>query len=299
MKVLDVQGAMKQRGHRETLSGINLTVAAGERVALLGHNGAGKTTLMKIILGLTAMDRGTVMIRGQTVGSAQARSDVAYLPESVAFHPVLSGREQLHHFARLKGESSTSADTLLERVGLADDAERRVANYSKGMCQRLGLAQALLGRPALALLDEPTSGLDPVARWQFYELVDELAAAGGAILLSSHVLTEMEAKTDRIAILRKGRLVADDSLAALRRAAGLPVRLQIAGRPGSVETLLSNFGGRRINGRSIELKCREGEKLDNLSALGAARNLVEDIEVIPPGLDELYRHFSLEEGSDK
>jgi len=188
---------------------------------------------------------------------------------------------------------------LLERVGLADDAERRVANYSKGMCQRLGLAQALLGRPALALLDEPTSGLDPVARWQFYELVDELAAAGGAILLSSHVLTEMEAKTDRIAILRKGRLVADDSLAALRRAAGLPVRLQIAGRPGSVETLLSNFGGRRINDRSIELKCREDEKLDNLSALGAARNLVEDIEVIPPGLDELYRHFSLEEGSDK
>lgn len=296
MNALEIRGAVKRRGDRVAVAKIDLCVEAGERVALLGHNGAGKTTLMRMILGITNIDAGTISIFGEAPGTQAARRMTAYLPESVAFHPALSGREQLCHFARLRGEPSSRADDLLARVGLDQDADRRIRTYSKGMCQRLGLAQALLGRPRLALLDEPTSGLDPVARWQFYELVDELAGAGGAVLLSSHALTEMEAKTDRIAILRAGQLVANDSIEALRRAAGLPVRLRITSQPDHVESLITTLGGRRLNGRAIELQCSEVDKVDSLAAVSSVREFIEDIDIIPAGLDELYRHFSVEEG---
>jgi len=292
MTVLQIAGATKRYGNRETVSDVSLTVNAGERIALLGHNGAGKTTLMRMILGLTPIDGGQISILGHAPGSNGASRLTAFLPESVAFHRSLSGREQLRHFARLRGEPVARADELLERVGLGADADRRIATYSKGMGQRLGLSQALLGQRQLSLLDEPTSGLDPIARWEFYKVVDEIAASGGAVVMSSHALTELEARTDRIAILRAGKLVANDSLETLRREAGLPVRLHIAGRPDSADALISNLGGRPINGRSVELACREEEKMSYLTAVNAVSHLVEDIEIIPPGLDELYRHFS-------
>ncbi len=292
MTVLSIDGAVKRRGDRQTIKDVSLTVQAGERVALLGHNGAGKTTLIQMILGLTAIDGGHITVAGHRPGSIEARRRTAFLPENVAFHRALTGKEQLRHFARLRGQPPSRADDLLERVGLADDADRRIATYSKGMGQRLGLAQALLAPPGLALLDEPTSGLDPIARWQFYALVEELAAAGGAVLLSSHALTELEARTDRIAILRAGSLVADGSLDALRRLAQLPIRLRIAARQQGTEALVAKIGGRPINGRAVELICSSDEKLERLAAVSAVRHLVEDVEIIPPGLDELYRHFS-------
>ncbi len=295
MTALAIEHAVKRRDGRETVADVSLAVDAGERVALLGHNGAGKSTLMKLTLGLTPLDGGSISVVGHAPGSIAARRAVAYLPENVAFHRSLSGREQLRHFARLKGEPVARADALLERVGLAADADRRIGTYSKGMCQRLGLAQALLGRPRLSLLDEPTSGLDPVARWELYALIDELAADGTAVLLSSHALTELEARTDRIAILRAGRLVADDSLDALRRAAALPIRLRIAGKPDSAAELVSSLGGRRINGRAVELVCRQEDKMARLASVNALGHLVEDIDIVPPGLDDLYRHFSKDE----
>ncbi|MHA1563934.1 MAG: ABC transporter ATP-binding protein [Alphaproteobacteria bacterium] len=292
MTVLRIENAVKIRGDRETVSHVSLDVAPGERIALLGHNGAGKTTLIRMILGLTPMDGGHISIAGHAPGSLEARRTTAFLPENVAFHPALTGKEQLRHFARLRGESASRADDLLERVGLKDDADRRIAAYSKGMRQRLGLAQALLGHPRLSLLDEPTSGLDPIARWDFYDLVEEFAASGGAVLLSSHALTELEARTDRIVILRSGKLVANGNLESLRRAAELPLRLRIVGRPDSAESLIANLGGQRINGCSVELACPIEQKMERLAAVNAIRDLVEDIEIIPPGLDDLYRHFS-------
>ncbi len=297
MTVLEIERAIKRRGERETVSDVSLQVEAGERVALLGHNGAGKTTLMRMILGQTAIDSGRIRVAGLAPQSADARRVTAYLPENVVFHRALSGREQLRHFARLRGEPAARADVLLERVGLADDADRRIATYSKGMCQRLGLAQAQLGRPQLSLLDEPTSGLDPIARWEFYELIDEIAKAGGAVLLSSHALTEMEARTDRIAILRAGKLVANDSLNGLRRAASLPIRLRVSSKHERSDALLSRLGGRAINGRMVELACSQREKMARLAAVNAVQHLVEDVEIISPGLDDLYRHFSRKGGS--
>jgi Cu-processing system ATP-binding protein len=278
------------------LTDVSLSVAEGERVALLGHNGAGKSTLMKIVLGLIPATSGEVRIAGAAPGSYSARDVTAYLPESAAFHPALTGREQIALYLRLRGERAAEAGGLLERVGLGHAADRRIGTYSKGMRQRVGLAQALIGRPKLMVLDEPTSGLDPVSRREFYGILDDLAREGAAILLSSHALTEVEARTDRIAILSKGRLVANDSLAALRREAGLPIHIQVAARPDAVSDVAERLAGQRVNGVRVDLTCRHGDKLARLGQIAGLGGLIEDVEVIPPSLEDLYTHFSRRAG---
>ncbi len=276
----------------KALDDVGFTVAAGERVALLGHNGAGKSTLMKIVLGLIPATSGQITVCGAAPGSADARRRVAYLPENVAFHPALTGLEMIRFYLRLRGESPKAAMGLLERVGLAPAAKRRIGTYSKGMRQRVGLAQALIGRPRLLVLDEPTSGLDPVSRRDFYAMLDGLAAEGAAILLSSHALTEVEARTDRIVILSKGRLVANDTLAALRRQAALPTRLQVIAVPGAADRVAAELAAGRRNGVTVDLTCAHDQKLARLGQIAGLGALVEDVEVIPPSLEDLYSHFS-------
>nr|HRO15743.1 ABC transporter ATP-binding protein [Paracoccus sp. (in: a-proteobacteria)] len=189
MSSLTLSRLTRRFGAVAALQDVSFSVEPGERVALLGHNGAGKSTLMKIVLGLIPATSGTVEVLGAAPGSGAARLGTAYLPENVAFHPALTGREQIRTYLALRGASAAQAGELLERVGLADAADRRIGTYSKGMRQRIGLAQALIGQPRLLVLDEPTSGLDPVSRREFYALLDGLAAEGAAILLSSHALT--------------------------------------------------------------------------------------------------------------
>jgi len=287
-----IRDAVKRQRDVETVSGVNLTLKPGERVALLGHNGAGKTTLIRMILGLTRIDGGSISVFGATPGDASARCWTAYLPEAVAFHKSLTGREQLGLFAKLAGEARTAADTLLERVGLSEAADRRIGTWSKGMRQRLGLAQVLLGRPRLALLDEPTSGLDPISRYDFYSIVDDLVAEGAAVLVSSHALTELEARTDRIAILRKGRLVTEDSLAGLRDRARLPIRLIVTTIDGESDQVATRLGGAQVNCRGVELSCDAGEKMRQLAQITELGGLIEDVDVVPPTLEDLYRHFA-------
>ncbi len=283
-------------GAVEALLDVSVSVAEGERVALLGHNGAGKSTLMKIVLGLIPATSGTVHIAGAAPGSRAAREVAAYLPENAAFHPALTGREQIALYLRLRGEPAAKAGGLLERVGLDHAVDRRIGTYSKGMRQRVGLAQALIGRPRLLVLDEPTSGLDPVSRRDFYGILDELAAGGAAILLSSHALTEVEARTDRIAILSKGRLVANDSLAALRREAGLPIHIQVAARPDTVGDVADRLSGTRVNGVRVDLTCTHADKLSRLGQIAGLGGMIDDVEVIPPSLEDLYTHFSRRTG---
>lgn len=295
--VLRISGASKSRGPIRVLEGVSLNVAAGQRIALLGHNGAGKTTLMKAILGLTSLGDGNILIGGNAPGSARARAATAYLPESVTFHAALTGREQLALFARLAGAGTADVAPLLGRVGLADAADRRIGTYSKGMRQRLGLAQVLLGRPTLALLDEPTSGLDPISRHELYAIIDEMAAQGTAVLIASHTLTEVEARTDRIAILRQGRLVADDTLANLTRGAGLPIRLRVRAAPDCADRVARETGGNRVNGTHVEFHCAADGKMAALRRLSAMGDQVADIDMHPPGLEDLYRHYATGEGS--
>lgn len=292
MPNLTLSHLTKTFGATRALHDVSFTVAPSERIALLGHNGAGKSTLMKIVLGLIPYDGGTVQVLGAAPGDRAARRQVAYLPENVAFHPALTGLEQIRTYLRLRGEPASDAMALLERVGLAEAAKRRIGTYSKGMRQRVGLAQALIGKPRLLVLDEPTSGLDPVSRREFYTTLDGLAADGASILLSSHALTEVEARTDRIVILSKGKMVANASLNDLRRQAALPIQMHVLTRAGMADNVAENLGGVRFNGASVSLSCSPDQKLARLKQVTALGGLIEDVEVIPPSLEDIYTHFS-------
>lgn len=284
----------KAFGGVKALSDVSLAVEPGERVALLGHNGAGKSTLMKVILGLIAPDGGDITVCGAAPG--KARSKVAYLPENAAFHSALTGLEQITYYMRLRGEATSGAMDLLDRVGLGHAAKRRIGTYSKGMRQRVGLAQALIGHPRLLVLDEPTSGLDPVSRRDFYELLDGLAADGASILLSSHALTEVEARTDRLLILSGGRMVAEGSLPELRREAALPVSMQITALNGYDTDIMAALPDAiRLNG-GLHLNCTQEDKLATLARISAMQEKVADLEVIPPSLEDIYSHFSRRDG---
>ena len=188
---------------------------------------------------------------------------------------------------------------LLDRIGLGPAASRRVKTYSKGMRQRLGLAQALLGSPRVLMLDEPTSGLDPALRQSFYEIIRDLSDNGTTVLLSSHVLTELEARTDRVAIMNRGRLVACDTLAALRRQAGLDVRIRVAVPPGQASRVAESLRGHanpvRVNDHSIELTCGLDGKMAVLNDITALGTVINDVEVAPPSFDDVYAHFSRRE----
>lgn len=293
---LEITDLTKTYGAVHALDKVSLSVAPGERVALLGHNGAGKSTLMKIILGLIPHDSGTVTVTGAAPGSAAARGATAYLPENVAFHPALTGLEQIRHYLRLRGERTDHAMDLLERVGLADAAKRRIGTYSKGMRQRVGLAQALIGKPRLLVLDEPTSGLDPVSRRDFYALLDGLAAEGAAILLSSHALTEVEARTDRLVILSAGVVVTQGALPDLRRQADLPITVHVTARDGEKARLAEALPQGRMNGTGVNLHCAQSDKMDTLARVSGLGALVADIDVQPPSLEDIYSHFSRRDG---
>lgn len=292
MTSLTLSEVTKTFGRQTVLDRVGLSVKPGERVALLGHNGAGKSTLMKIVLGLIPADSGQIDVLGHRPGSAEARSQVAYLPENAAFHSALTGEEQIALYLRLRGESTALARPLLDRVGLGPAARRRIGTYSKGMRQRVGLAQALIGKPRLLILDEPTSGLDPVSRREFYDILDGMAAAGAGVLLSSHALTEVEARTDRIVILSKGVVVADDTLSGLRREAALPTRIHIAAKEGSADQVARELSAGRRNGVMVDLVCEADEKLARLARISALGGMIDDLDVIPPSLEDIYDHFS-------
>ena len=225
MTALSVQGLAKRYGPVEALGGVDLEVAEGELVGLLGPNGAGKSTLVKIVCGLVRPSDGTAEICGLRAGSREARRSLGYLAELFRFPGWASGNEVLELHQRLAGSQGGAAERteLLELVGLADARDRRVEEMSKGMQQRLGIAQALVGSPPLLLLDEPTSALDPVGRRTVRELLEELRGRGISVLLNSHLLSEIELVCDRVAILLHGKLVTEGSPAELAKPRGVEI----------------------------------------------------------------------------
>jgi Cu-processing system ATP-binding protein len=299
MPALELRHVTKRYGGQKALDEVSLTVENGECLALLGHNGAGKTTAIKLALGLTRPSDGEVRVLGVDPAEGRARElgrMIGFLPESITFHDVMTGREALAFYARLKGEPTARNGELLERVGLAVAADKRVKTYSKGMRQRLGLAQALIGRPKLLLLDEPTTGLDPAFRQSFYELIREFTGRGSTVVLSSHALTEIERRTDRVAIIHAGRLIAHGALGELSRAAGLKVRIKVSVAMGRTQALVEALDAEvmlgHVNERSIELSCAVEEKLTLIRRIGSLEVPIEDIDVASPRLEDLFAHFT-------
>ena len=225
MTALSVRGLTKRYGATQALAGVDLEVGEGELVGLLGPNGAGKSTLVKIACGLVRASSGTAQIRGAPAGSREARGSLGYLAELFRFPGWYSADELLELHQRLSGSRGGEHERreLLELVGLAEARDRRIEEMSKGMQQRLGVAQALVGAPPLLLLDEPTSALDPVGRRTVRELLEELQRRGISVLLNSHLLSEIELVCDRVAILLEGRLVAEGAPSELARARGVEI----------------------------------------------------------------------------
>ena len=292
-----VREVTKRFGKVDAVRAASFDLQQGETVALVGHNGAGKTTLIKLMLGLIRPTSGSIEVLGDDPAAGQfaARRQLGFLPENVAFNPGLTGRETLAFYARLKRQPAFGIAPLLDRVGLTAAADRRVGTYSKGMRQRLGLAQALLGEPRVLLLDEPTTGLDPALRQSFYDTVEELRGRGATVLLSSHALTELEERAGRVIIMNRGIKVADGSLGELRRIARLPTRIRLKVTERGLASLSEWLGPadtwRRINGRTVEVDASPEGKIGLLRRATDETAPVEDLDVVPPTLDQLYAHF--------
>jgi Cu-processing system ATP-binding protein len=289
-----LSGVSKKYGTLHAVRGLDLELHAAERVALVGHNGAGKSTLIKLMLGVIRPTEGHVEVLGVDPGHrafAAVRMAMGFLPENVVSPPSMTGAEVLSFYARLKRQPVSRNQALLERVGIADAAGRSVRTYSKGMRQRLGLAQALIGEPRVLLLDEPTTGLDPESRQSFYEIVTELGQKGTTVLLSTHVLTEIEHQVDRVIMLDHGRKVADGTLSDLRRLSGFPTRIKIGLPPGVRlhPALLAGMAEcRDIDEQTMEIQCSNASSLDVLRCLLNASVPLADIEIAPPSLDDVY-----------
>lgn len=277
---------------------VSLALEAGQATALVGHNGAGKTTLIKLLLGLIRPSQGSVRVAGiDPAGTegAQARRAIGFLPESVAFHDAMTGNELMAFYARLKGASRRANDELLARVGIADAAHRRVGTYSKGMRQRLGIAQALIGAPRLLLFDEPTSGLDPASRRDVYEMIDALRGSGATVLISTHALAEVESRVDRAAIMHRGRLLAAGTMAQLRHGVHSDARIRLHIRPGTAEQVLGRLAAEvrcvERGDATLLLLASPAAKMATLRAIAQMDDLIDDIEITAPGLQELYTHL--------
>jgi ABC-2 type transport system ATP-binding protein len=287
------------------LSDVSFNVEAGEVFGLLGPNGAGKTTFIKILLGIIRKTSGSATMMGQPAGSREGRKLVGYLPEHLRIPPHLNGYTALECYGNLSNVSNavvrSKRDHLLELVGLADRATDRCKKYSKGMLQRLGLAQALLHDPKLLILDEPTDGLDPQARAEVRQIIRRLKGHGVTIFLNSHLLQEVEMVCDRVAILDRGQLRYSGTVSEIGdfvkdmagvASTGTMLEIEVAGSPDAI-----NEG---FSGQSFEIKSREGTESFlvqlTVSDQAAIDHLIDNLRKNGVSIRSMLRHqVSLED----
>jgi ABC-2 type transport system ATP-binding protein len=259
----------KEYGRKIALHGLDLTVQPGEVFGFLGPNGAGKTTTVKILLGLVRSTSGQAQLFGRPAGDAEARQRIGYLPENFRFHDWLSGASLLDFHARLAGVSAAERreriPRVLELVGLSGRGNDRIRAYSKGMTQRIGLAQAIIHEPDLVLLDEPTSALDPVGRREVRDLIRTLKARGMTVFLNSHMLSEVEMVCDRVAIVDRGQVVRSGKLTDL--IGGVPEIRVTVDRvdPGLLELLSAHGSITRVQECTVTLGVEDLEVASKLA----------------------------------
>mgnify|MGYP000300618715 CR=1 FL=1 len=298
--VVSARAVTRYYGAVHAVDGVDLDIGRGELFGLIGHNGAGKSTLFKMMLGLIPLTSGAILIDHASVsgsGFRAVRRKIGYLPENVVFYDNLTGLETLQFFSQLKGAPLQDCVSALERVGLIDAAKRRVREYSKGMRQRLGFAQALLGRPQILFLDEPTTGLDPEAIRAFYAILRGLRAEGVTMVVTSHILAELQERVDRIAIMTAGKIQAIGSLQALREQMDLPLWFDIRIAPEHFDAVRTALGHLPLSaieahGDHVAVQCRRETKMAVLEALAALDGRVLDLHVREPSLEDVFFGFS-------
>jgi ABC-2 type transport system ATP-binding protein len=299
--VITAQGLTKRYGNTNAVDAISFAIRRGEVFGLLGPNGAGKTTTILMMLGLTDISSGQVSVLGFNPARAplQVKQRVGYLPDSVGFYDHLTAVENLAYTAKLMGlslkERTERIADALKRVRLSDVAHRRVSTFSRGMRQRLGLAEIIVKRAEIAILDEPTSGLDPQATIEFLELIAELKRGGTTVLLSSHLLDQVQRICDRVALFKVGRIAMMGSVAELAvqvLGAGFVVEVEAEGSgiarklstiPGvtSVETLAAD---------RYRMTADRDVRPDAASAVVAVGGALKRLSVDEPSLEAIYAH---------
>lgn len=319
MPVIETQELWKTYGRIEALKGVSIRVEKGQIYGLLGQNGAGKTTLIKILLGIVKLTHGEASLLGHPAGNVGVRRRVGYLPEDHQFPNYHTGSSLMDFYGSLYGvpaaERAKRIPETLELVGIAGRMHSKIKTYSKGMKQRLGIAQALMHDPELIILDEPTDGVDPMGRREIRELMVQLKERGHTIFLNSHLLGEVELVCDRVAILQQGKLVREGTIAELTKQKGLyVVRLaegqefpaEAAARLGYVVRPLPEQPG------AFEVAVTDGQTIDPVVSLVAERGLslrhlveqkqtLEDVfmttvEGAEPGVDRKQRRRARQVG---
>lgn len=293
---LQVNDVTKYFGDVHAVDGISLSVAKGEMFGLIGHNGAGKSTLFKLMLGLIPATSGEIRVHGTLTRDhdfRQVRRRIGYLPESFVTYDNLTGIEVLRLFADLKKVPRSECAETLSRVGLTDAAARRVRTYSKGMRQRLGLAQVLLGNPDLIFLDEPTNGLDPEGIHDFYTIMRDVQARGATVIITSHILAEIQDRVDRLVILHSGKIAAHGTLTELRAQMVLPSVIDVtlrAGQEARMHAALGDLAGLewQLDSGCARISCPAADKVSVLARIMAVSDMVLDIVVHEPSLEDLF-----------
>ncbi|TDR81535.1 ABC transporter ATP-binding protein [Paludibacterium purpuratum] len=293
--MISLSQVCKSFGAIQALQSVDLRISAGEIFGLIGHNGAGKSTLFNIMLGLIRADSGQVAIDGQTIDAhtlLRQKRHIGYLPENIALYDNLTGLETLAFFARLKHAAPAQCHELLEQVGLSASKFRKVREYSKGMKQRLGFAQALLGQPRILFLDEPTNGLDPEGIREFYQTLRQCQQQGTTIVITSHILSEIQQRVDRMAILRDGRVQFAGSLADLRKARNPSLSIFLTLPPHLAEEVHAQLTELldlpvSLEGQQIRVICPTDRKLSLMQQLTALSLPLLDMAMHEASLEEL------------
>jgi ABC-2 type transport system ATP-binding protein len=299
--VLNARGLKKQYGAVSAVAGVDIELRRGEILGLLGPNGAGKTTTILMMLGLTEASEGSIDVGGYDPmrEPLEVKRRIGYLPDSVGFYDNLTACENLHYTARLAGlprsKAEASVGAALERVGLRSVADHRVGTFSRGMRQRLGLAEILMKGVELAILDEPTSGLDPQATFELLDMIRGLKADGTAVLLSSHLLDRVQAVCDRVALFHQGRIVLEGTVAELAHRvlggghifeveiAGVAAKPLLAGISGIREVIEGAGGIRVVADRDLRAELARAVVNGSGTLLRLSR--------VEPSLDAIYRSY--------
>ena len=259
------------KGGVEALRGVSLEVERGRCFGLLGPNGAGKSTLVKSLLSIVRPSSGSAKLLGVDIRSPQSRAKIGYLPEGHRFPSYLTARGVCEYFGRLGGlagpELAREIDAKLELVGLTDWSNKKVAGFSKGMAQRVGMAQALMGDPDLLFLDEPTDGVDPVGRAGLHYVLRQATERGATIFINSHLLSELEDLCDEVAILHRGEIIEQGSVAALTATVGregVRVRFKTGDLPTALHASLEERGAEKAPDGHFDIDLASDEDIPNL-----------------------------------
>lgn len=305
--VLQSHDLSKHYGDFVAVDNLNLTIRRGEVFGLLGPNGAGKTTTILMLLGLTEPTAGSIQVLGFDPArqplSVKARA--GYLPDQIGFYDSLSARENLAYIAKLNGLRRDEADkrinTVLAQMGLSDVANKRVGTFSRGMRQRLGLAEVLLKQPQLIIMDEPTLGLDPEAAHEFLEIVRTLKADDITILLSSHLLHQVQAVCDRVGLFHKGRMVLEGTVPGLaQQVLGGAYRIHLeADGAAQLEETLRQLSGvvevKRTDTTRYNLEAKQDLRAEAARTVVEAGGKLLSLNIEIPSLDEIYTRYFKQE----